>query len=96
MSKKPNILFIIADQFRGDSWGGAHHPQVKTPHLDRLARGGCTFTNAYTPNPICVPARAVMITGKYSHKCTGCKANDGTILAGSVKLPEHLAEEKAV
>ena len=48
--------------------GCAGHPLVETPHLDRLASNGTRFTSAYTPSPICVPARASLATGQYVHK----------------------------
>lgn len=48
--------------------GCAGHPLAKTPHLDALAERGTRFTNAYTPSPICVPARASFATGKYTHE----------------------------
>ena len=61
--KQPNIVLIVADQFRGDCLGIAGHPDVKTPYLDSLAAKGVRFTNAYTACPSCVPARAALLTG---------------------------------
>jgi len=46
----------------------ANHDFVQTPHLDKLAARGMRFTNAYTPSPICVPARAAFATGRYAHQ----------------------------
>ncbi|MEG0907068.1 MAG: arylsulfatase, partial [Cellulosilyticaceae bacterium] len=60
---KPNIVLIMADQFRGDCLGIAGHPDVKTPYLDSLAARGVRFSNAYTACPSCVPARAALLTG---------------------------------
>ena len=48
--------------------GCAGHDFVQTPHLDRLAARGMRFTNAYTPSPICVPARAAFATGQHVHQ----------------------------
>jgi arylsulfatase A-like enzyme len=62
---RPNILFITADQWRGDAWGGAGHPVVKTPHLDRLAARGTAFLRHYTQAAPCSPARAALYTGLY-------------------------------
>lgn len=60
---KPNVLFIIADQWRGDCLGAAGHPDVKTPHLDTLCAGGFCFSHAYSATPTCIPARAALYTG---------------------------------
>ncbi|HBE00970.1 MAG TPA: hypothetical protein DC049_00630 [Spirochaetia bacterium] len=88
MNEKPNILFLIADQFRADCLSCAGNPVIKTPNLDHLAADGVRFDCAYSPDPICVPARASMITGLYPHKCTGIKNNGGAIKNGIFKLPE--------
>jgi choline-sulfatase len=79
---KPNVLFITADQLRWDALHYNGNPEVFTPNLDGLARRGVVFSRAYTPNPICVPARASITTGCYSHKCTGTKQNEGGIKEG--------------
>lgn len=60
---RPNILFIIADQFRGDCMGAAGHPDVKTPNLDKLAAEGVHFVNAYSSCPSCIAARAELFSG---------------------------------
>lgn len=59
----PNILLIHSDQHRADCLGVNGHPFVQTPNLDRLARQGCNFRYAYTPSPICTPARTSLLTG---------------------------------
>jgi len=87
---KPNILLITSDQMRADAMGCSGNPDVKTPHLDRLAQSGVCFTNAFTPDPICVPARASITTGCYPHRCTGFKDNKGAIRAGFPLLGEEL------
>ncbi len=61
--RKPNILFIMTDQMRGDCMGIAGHPDVKTPYLDHLASSGVHYTNAYTACPSCIPARCALHTG---------------------------------
>jgi len=58
----PNIILLTADQHRGDCFGFAGR-KVRTPHLDSLARDGTHFTACITPNPVCQPARASMLTG---------------------------------
>lgn len=60
---RPNILLLMTDQQRFDTIAAGGHPHMKTPHLDRLLGEGCHFTNAYTPNPICQPARYHTLTG---------------------------------
>lgn len=66
MSDRPNILIIYPDQMRYDAMGCAGNPVIKTPQIDRLAREGVHFTEAYTSYPICCPFRASVLTGKYA------------------------------
>jgi len=61
---RPNILWIIADQLRADHVGFGGNPIVRTPHLDALARRGTVFDRAYVANPICMPNRCSMLTGR--------------------------------
>jgi arylsulfatase A-like enzyme len=70
-AKRPNILLIHSDQHRFDCVGINGHQQIKTPNLDRLANEGVNFTQAYTPTPICSPARASLVTGQWptQHGC---------------------------
>ena len=64
-SQKPNVLLIMADQMTPFLMGAYGHQVVKTPNLDRLVEGGVRFDSAYSPCPLCAPARASMVTGKY-------------------------------
>src|SRR5262245_33361456 len=64
-----NTLVILSDEHQARAMGCAGHSFVSTPNLDRLAAHGTMFTNAVTPSPICVPARAAMATGRYVHRC---------------------------
>src|SRR5947207_13622315 len=64
---RPNILFLMADQFRADALGVSGNSWIRTPNLDRLARSGVYFSNAYTPQALCTPARASLLTGVYPH-----------------------------
>lgn len=61
--KKPNILFIMTDQHRGDCIGCDGNSVIKTPNLDRLAKEGAHFSNAYSCTPTCTPARSAILTG---------------------------------
>jgi choline-sulfatase len=71
--KRPNILILMSDEHRADVAGFAGDPVARTPNLDWLARDGVVFENAYTPSPICVPARQCVFSGQYppSNGCTG-------------------------
>lgn len=60
---RPNILFIMADQHRGDCLRADGNSYIRTPNLDTIAREGARFRNAYTSTPSCVPARAAILTG---------------------------------
>ena len=68
---QPNILFIFTDDHAFQAigaYGGILKEHVKTPNIDKLARDGMIFQRCYTTNSICGPMRAVIQTGKYSHK----------------------------
>lgn len=65
--KAPNVLWIICDQHNAKVLGHKRHPDVQTPHLDRLAAEGTRFDNAITQNPICTPTRVSYISGQYCH-----------------------------
>jgi arylsulfatase A-like enzyme len=65
-AERPNVLFIIADDASRDSFGVYDSTYVKTPNFDRIANEGVKFTNAYNCNPKCAPARACLLTGRYS------------------------------
>ena len=63
-SPAPNVLFIRTDQQRWDTLGCGGNHRIRTPHLDRLAADGVRFSRAYPSKPICMPARATMVTGR--------------------------------
>ena len=65
--KQPNIVFIISDDHSLqtiDTYSGSYGI---TPNIDRIAKEGAVFRNAFVTNSICAPSRAVLLTGKYSH-----------------------------
>jgi len=70
---RPNFVFILIDDLRFNALGCVGHPFVKTPNIDRIAREGATFTNAFVTTPLCSPSRASYLTGRYvrSHKVLG-------------------------
>lgn len=61
--RKPNILYLMTDQHRGDCLGCVGNRIIKTPHLDSLAKDGVRFSSAYTSTPSCTPARSAILTG---------------------------------
>jgi len=63
-----NLLIIMSDEHNARFMGCAGHELAKTPNLDGLAAGGTRFTSAYSNCPICVPARAIFATGRYTHE----------------------------
>jgi len=62
-SDQPNVLFVMTDQQRFDTIAALGHSHVSTPNHDRLVERGVSFTNAYSPAPVCVPARHTVRTG---------------------------------
>jgi arylsulfatase len=66
MTDRPNLLFIIADQLRADFLGCYGASFVKTPHINALATQGVRYDRAYSTSPVCVPARASLLTGMNS------------------------------
>src|SRR5215471_19837912 len=84
-----NLVFIISDEHQARALSCAGHPIVKTPHLDALAARGTRFAAAYTPCPICVPARASFATGRYVHAMAywdNAMAYDGRITSWGHRL----------
>jgi arylsulfatase A-like enzyme len=77
-ARQPNLLFVYADQHRADVMGCAGNDIVVTPHLDRLATEGVRFDQTWTESPICQPARASLLTGRYpnNHGVLGNFAGD--------------------
>jgi arylsulfatase A-like enzyme len=86
---RPNILLIIPDQLRAQALGCMGNPDVRTPHLDKLAAEGLLFRQTFANTPVCCPARAILLTGKYPHK-NGMVANDLRLRESEVTLAELL------
>ncbi len=86
---KPNILLIMADQLIPHLTGAYGHDVVQTPNLDRLAAEGLTFDAAYSPCPVCAPARAAMMTGRYVSNI-GAYDNAATFSSEEPTLPHYL------
>ena len=64
-ARRPNIIFILADDLGWGDLGCYGHRQIKTPNLDRLAAQGTLFTQFYTSNPVCSPSRTGYMSGQY-------------------------------
>jgi len=65
--QRPNIVVVLVDDLRWDEIGCMGHPFVRTPHIDRIAREGARFRNAFCSTPLCSPVRACLLTGQYTH-----------------------------
>jgi hypothetical protein len=66
-ARPPNIVFVLVDDMRWDEVRAAGHPFIETPNMDRLAREGARFLNAFATTPLCSPSRASLLTGQYAH-----------------------------
>ncbi|MFA5859722.1 MAG: sulfatase-like hydrolase/transferase, partial [Elusimicrobiota bacterium] len=89
---KPNILFVFADQQRWDTCGCYGIPPVEnlTPNLDRMAAEGVRFNHAYTCQPVCGPARAALMTGKYPAEI-GCHVNGRMLPLEEKTIAHHIS-----
>jgi arylsulfatase A-like enzyme len=96
-ARKPNLLMVIADQFRWDFVGAyGLNPMGVTPNLDAMARRGTAFANAVTNQPVCAPSRSALFTGLYATQ-TGVWRNglglrtDATTLAKILRADGYTA-----
>lgn len=80
-NERPNVVFIISDQHKLEAIGVYGSKLAITPNIDSIAKNGVTFTNAYTPAPVCAPARASLITGMYPY------ANGAIYHKAPIKMP---------
>lgn len=64
-AKKPNVIFVFADQLRSHALGCYGEKQAKTPNIDRMAAEGMRFTNAISTWPVCSPYRGMLLTGRF-------------------------------
>jgi arylsulfatase A-like enzyme len=97
--QQPNILFIFSDDHAYQAVGAYGSKVNKTPNIDRIARDGMRFDRCYVTNSICGPSRAVILTGKYSHK-NGFYSNRTPRFDGSQttfpKLLQHAGYQTAI
>jgi arylsulfatase A-like enzyme len=90
--RRPNILFVFADQLRYDSLACNGNLVVQTPNIDRLAREGVSFDRAYSSCPICSPYRGQLLTGNYSH-VNGVVCNEYRLFDGQRTLAHRLGDQ---
>lgn len=86
---RPNLVLIMTDQQRWDTLGAAGNPVIRTPNLDRLAQQGVSFSHAFSPSPVCAPARAALLTG-HAPSRINFTANEGRLVDQSDTLATRL------
>ena len=91
--KRPNILFIIFDDWNGSTHAGAYGCDwIKTPNFDRIAKEGVLFNNAFTSNPKCSPCRASILTGRNTWQLKEAVSHGGYFPAGFEVYPNLLEQ----
>ncbi len=68
-ARKPNIIFILADDLGYGDLGCYGQQKIKTPNLDRMAAQGMRFTQVYAGSTVCAPSRCALMTGKHTGHC---------------------------
>ncbi len=89
--QRPNILFLIADDWGWNHAGVSGCKWVKTPTFDRIAREGVLFRNAFTSNPKCSPSRATILTGRNTWQLEDACCHYGRFSAKYAVYPDLLA-----
>ncbi len=84
-SSPPNVVFVIADQWRAQALGCMGNADIRTPNLDKLASEGVLMRHTFANTPVCCPARSCMLTGNYVSK-TGMVANDLRLRESEITL----------
>ncbi len=90
-SARPNVIVFLTDQQRWDTTGLHGNPLDLTPNLDRMAQWGTHVNFAFTPQPVCGPARSTLQTGTYA-STTGCHHNRVPLAADARTLAHHFRE----
>jgi choline-sulfatase len=86
--KKPNIIYIYTDQQSETMMSCSGNKYVKTPAMDYIANNGIRFTRAYSPNPVCAPARVSLMTGRFPGYFNDKDGNQARENGGAMKIPE--------
>ena len=63
-NQRPNLVFVLIDDLRWNALGSTGHPFAQTPNIDRLAKEGVKFQNAFVTTPLCSPSRGSYLTGQ--------------------------------
>lgn len=85
--RKPNIVYMLADDLGYGDLGCYGQQQIKTPHIDQLAAEGIRFTDHYSGAPVCAPARCVLLTGLHTGHCP-IRNNKALKQEGNVPIPQ--------
>jgi arylsulfatase A-like enzyme len=91
-SRRPNVLFVICDQLRADHLGFAGNVVVQTPNVDALAARGTVFDRAYVNNPVCMPNRSTLMTGRMP-SAHGVVFNDRSLPINATTFVGRLRDE---
>lgn len=89
--KQPNVLVIHTDQHRFDCLGATGNPDVRTPHIDRIAGDGTRFDHHFCAYPVCTPSRYSLLSGRYVHEHRGWD-NHCTLAPGTPTFATQLRE----
>ena len=87
----PNILLVFTDDHAAHAVSAYGSVINETPNIDRLAREGALFSNAFVTNSICAPSRATVLTGQYGH-LNGVPTNRDTLHATTLTFPQLLQD----
>lgn len=90
MATRPNILIVMSDEHAARAMGCSGHPEVMTPHMDRLAGEGVRFEQAYCNSPMCGPSRMSFLTGQYAFRVGGW--DNGSPLRSDIPTFAHYFE----
>jgi len=94
-AEHPNIVMIISDDQAWTDYGFMGHPQIRTPHLDRLAAESVVFKRGYVPTALCRPSLMSMITGRYAHQ-HGVTGNDPSPKVAKPDSQEYMDQRAAL
>lgn len=91
-TKRPNIIYVLADDLGYGDLSCYGQSTLETPSLDRMAAEGIRFTNHYAGSTVCAPSRCVLLTGKHSGHCRVRGNGPGQLTEGDVTFAQHLQQ----